>query len=73
MSVSEEVKGFRVYLMDDKKVVNTQHDKYIETLPRTQNSSLLHSVEGSVDGDSDNTGPSTYVTGSRPGVGAIQP
>jgi hypothetical protein len=31
LGVSEEVKGFRVYLMDDKKVVNTQHVKYIET------------------------------------------
>ncbi len=37
LGVSEEVKGFRVYLMDDKKVVNTQHVKYIETLYRIQN------------------------------------
>ena len=36
LGVSEEVKGFRVYLMDDKKVVNTQHVKYIETLSRIQ-------------------------------------
>jgi hypothetical protein len=31
MSVSEEV-----YLLDDKKVVNTQHVQYIETLSRAQ-------------------------------------
>ncbi len=33
---SEAVKGFRSYLMDDKKVVNTQHVKYIETLSLAQ-------------------------------------
>jgi hypothetical protein len=41
LGVSEEVKGFRVYLMDDKKVVTTQHVKYIQTLSRAQNLTLL--------------------------------
>jgi hypothetical protein len=29
----KEVKGFRVHLMDDKKVVNTQHVKYMKHCP----------------------------------------
>jgi hypothetical protein len=49
LGVSEEVKGFRDYLMDDKMVVNTQHVKYIETLSRIQNLSLLNQSNSSVD------------------------
>jgi hypothetical protein len=41
LGISEEVKGYRVYLMDDKKVVNTTHVKYIQTLSRAQNLTLL--------------------------------
>ncbi len=37
LGVSEEVNDFRVYLIDDKKVANTQHVKYIQTLSRAQN------------------------------------
>jgi hypothetical protein len=36
--------------MDDKKVVNTQHVKYIETLSRIRNISLLNQMNSSVDG-----------------------
>ena len=54
LGVSEEVKGFRVYVMDDKKVVTTQHVKYIETLSRAQIYSLLRlgndCIDASVDG-----------------------
>ncbi len=49
LCVSEEVKGFRVYLMDEKKVVNTQHVKYIETLSRIQHLSLLNRLNSSID------------------------
>jgi hypothetical protein len=42
--------------MDDKKVVNTQHVKYIETLSRIQNVSLLNQLNCSVDGAVENTG-----------------
>jgi hypothetical protein len=31
LGVSEEVKCFHVYLLSDKKAVNTQHVQYIET------------------------------------------
>jgi hypothetical protein len=70
LGVSEEVKGFRVYLMDDKKVVNTQHVKYIETLSREQNSSLL--LTSADDGVVDYTGPTISATSSRPVGGATQ-
>lgn len=40
LGVSEEVKGFREYLIDDRKVVTTEHVKYIESLSRAQNLSL---------------------------------
>ncbi len=40
-SQREKVKGFLVYLMDDKKVVTTQHVKYIQTLSQVQNLTLL--------------------------------
>jgi hypothetical protein len=59
LGVSEEVEGFRVYLMDDKKVVNTQHVKYIETLSRAQNLNLLQPDDSSA--DSRNDGLSSVV------------
>jgi hypothetical protein len=61
LGVSEEVKYFRVYSMDDKSVVNTQHVKYIETLSCAQNFTLLTQIGGSVDGMVDKTG---LVTGT---------
>jgi hypothetical protein len=40
LGVSEEVKGYTVYLMDDKKVITTKDVKNIATLSGTQNSSF---------------------------------
>jgi hypothetical protein len=65
LGVSEEVKGFRVHLMDDKKVVNTQHVKYIETLSRIQNLSLLNRFS-SIDGTVEDTGSDSNTTDSYP-------
>jgi hypothetical protein len=59
LGVFEEVKGFRIYLLDDKKVVNSQHVKYIETLSRAQNLKLLNPTNCS--GDSNNDGFSDVV------------
>jgi hypothetical protein len=56
--------------MDDKKVVNTQHIKYIETLSHAQKSSLLTPAD---DGVLDYTGPTTSNTHSLPLGGATQP
>jgi hypothetical protein len=56
--------------MDDKKEVNTQHVKYIETLSRAQNSSLL--LTSADDGVVDYTGPTISATSSRPVGGGIQ-
>ncbi len=52
--------------MDDKKLINTQHVKYIETLSRGQNSSLLHPVDGHLDGTVDDTGLATDIADSHP-------
>jgi hypothetical protein len=53
LGVSEEVKGFWVYLTDEKKVVTTQHVKYIQTLSRAQNLTLLTSFSGSSNSGND--------------------
>ncbi|KAG6614663.1 Integrase catalytic core protein [Phytophthora cinnamomi] len=37
IGIGEEVKGYRVYLPKDKKVVTSQHVRNIETLNKTQN------------------------------------
>lgn len=37
IGIGEEVKGYRVYLPEDKKVVTSQHVRNIETLSKTQN------------------------------------
>jgi hypothetical protein len=55
--------------MDDKKVVNTQHVKYIETLSRTRNSSLLNPVEGGFD----DTRLAPATTNSHPVVEVSEP
>ncbi len=80
LGVSEKVKGFRVYLMDDKKVVTTQHVKYIQTLSRAQNLTLLTSFSGSSNGGNDSfidvegdTGHATGIADSSPVGGALQP
>jgi hypothetical protein len=41
LGIPEETKDYVVYLKEDKKVINTQHVKYIETLSKAQNASLL--------------------------------
>ena len=38
---SEETKGYYVYLLNDKKVVVTNHVKNVETLSKAQNASPL--------------------------------
>jgi hypothetical protein len=83
LGVSEEVKGFRVYLMDDKKVITTQHVKYIQTLSRAQNLPLLEPPSASISSGNrvndsfvhfeDDTGPATSIVDSSPVGGAIQP
>jgi hypothetical protein len=73
LGVSEEVKGFRVYLMDDKKVINTQHVKYIETLSRAQNHSLLSDGESNVAGSEEVTGLAPATADSHPVGGASAP
>lgn len=55
--------------MDDKKFVNTQHVKHIETLSRAQNSSLLQT--GNIEGEG--TGSATSDTGSHPVGGVSAP
>jgi hypothetical protein len=72
LGISEEVKGYRVYLMDDKKVVVTQHVKYIETLSRAQNFSLLTPTATSIDPLS-STGSATSPADSHPVGGASEP
>ncbi|POM68328.1 Integrase catalytic core protein [Phytophthora palmivora] len=37
IGIGEEVKGYRIYLPKDKKVVTSQHVRNIETLDKTQN------------------------------------
>jgi hypothetical protein len=41
LGVPEETKGYVVFLPQDKKVIVTQHVKYIQTLSEAQNASLL--------------------------------
>jgi hypothetical protein len=41
LGIPEETKGCVMYLKEGKKVIKTQHVKYIATLSRTQNASLL--------------------------------
>ena len=53
LGVSEEVKGYRVYLMVDKKVITTQHVKHIDTLSSAQNFSLLSTDADAVDQGTD--------------------
>ena len=72
--------------MDDKKVVNTQHVKYIETLSRAQNMNLLTPTSNTTEAadaaaqdaadDVPDTGLATSAasdTGSYPVGGASQP
>jgi hypothetical protein len=59
--------------MDDKKVVNTQHVKYIETLSRIQNLSLLNRLNSSIDGTVEDTGSVSNKTNSYPMDGAPEP
>jgi hypothetical protein len=42
LGVPEETKGYVVFLPQDKKVIVTQHVKYIQTLSEAQNASLLN-------------------------------
>jgi hypothetical protein len=58
--------------MDDKKAVNTQHVKYIETLSRIQNLSLLNRFSG-IDGTVEDTGSASNTTDSCPMGGAPEP
>ena len=58
--------------MDDKKAVNTQHVKYIETLSRIQNLNLLNRLS-SVDGTVEDTGSASNTTDSYPMGGAQEP
>jgi hypothetical protein len=66
LGISEEVKGCRVYLVNDKKVVVTQHVKYIETLSRAQNFSLLTPTAPSVISPLESTGSATSPADSHP-------
>jgi hypothetical protein len=56
--------------MDDKKVVNTQHVKYIETLSRIQNLSLLNQLNSSIDGAVEDAGLASNTTNNNPMGGA---
>jgi hypothetical protein len=59
--------------MDDKKIVNTQHVKYIEKLSSAQNSSLLNPDEGSIDDTVNGTGLASAIADNRPVDGASSP
>ncbi len=59
--------------MDDKKVVNTQHVKYIETLSRIQNLSLLNRLNSSIDGAVEDTGSASNTMDSYPMAGVPEP
>jgi hypothetical protein len=67
LGISEEVKGFWVYLMDDKKVVTTAHVKCIQTLSRAQNLTLLEPLSDSRNRDED--GLFSNVFNSKHGFG----
>jgi hypothetical protein len=43
LGIPKESKGYVVYLKEDKKVINTQHIKYIENLSNAQNAAILAS------------------------------
>ncbi|POM64836.1 Integrase catalytic core protein [Phytophthora palmivora] len=43
IGIGEEVKGYRIYLSKDKKVVTSQHVRNIETLDEPQNLQVRHS------------------------------
>ena len=77
---SEETKGLVVYLLQDQKVIATQHVKSIETLSQAQNASLLLAAgvnDGSTDGISnaalaqrnDTAGNDTVGGGNEANVG----
>ncbi len=42
LGVPEETKGYVIFLPQDKKIIVTQHVKYIQTLSEAQNASLLN-------------------------------
>jgi hypothetical protein len=80
LGVSEEVKGFLVYLMDDKKVVATQHVKCIQTLSRAQNLTLLQpsndsgvSTNDSFTNVAGDTGHANGIADSSPVGGELTP
>jgi hypothetical protein len=81
LGISEEVKGFRVYLMDDKKVVTTQHVKYIQTLSRAHNLALLEPPSATIESrnhvndsfvDVEDTDPATGLAADSPVGGELQ-
>ena len=73
LGISEEVKGFRVYLMDDKKVVTTAHVKYIQTLSRAQNLTLLEPSSDNRNCDEDGFIGVEDSTGSANGIATSSP
>jgi hypothetical protein len=73
LGIFEEVKGFHVYVMDNKKVVNTQHIKYIETLSHAQKLYLLIQFDSSVDDIVDNADLATGTADNYLVDGASHP
>ncbi len=58
--------------MNAKKLVSTQHVKYIETLSRIQNLSLLHQLNNSVDGAGESSELASNTADSYPMGGASE-
>jgi hypothetical protein len=59
--------------MNDKKVVITQHVKYIEVLSRTQNLSLLNQLNCSIDGAIEDIGLASNTADIYPMGGTSEP
>ncbi len=81
LGISEEVKGCRVYLMDHKKVVTTQHVKCIQTLSHAQNLMLLEPTRATIESsnrvnnsfvDVEDTDPATGLAADSPVGGELQ-
>ncbi len=75
-----KVKGFLVYLIDEKKVVTAQHVNYIQTLSRAQNLTLLKPSNDSGVSTNDtftnvagDTGHANGIADSSPVGGELHP
>jgi hypothetical protein len=73
LGIPEETKGYVVYLKEDQKVINTQHEKHIESLSNAQNATLLELPSNDQESDNVQNGgavtpanqPGNHATNSR--------